>query len=221
MIKVVYKQNNKKLQEKVLESKEEINKEIALVAKALQENNDENARVKEENKQLGLENFVLKNKNIGLKAEEEGLKEDIEKKRLELQAIESLVSDRNETLKILNNVVAKVSQSYSKEIAEKLIVLGSIKVDQIKYDELQLRYNLLQEKVIKLETVKVEKEKVVAEADVEQKKTKKLTEAQKDKLEQFKADQAGILKDLKFYAGRLNRYYESLQLPPPVDVSHL
>ena len=197
MIKVIYKQNNKKLQEKVLESKEEINKEIALVAKALQGNNDENTRVKEENKQLGLENSVLKNENTGLKAEKESLREDIEKKRLNLQAIEGLVSDRNETLKIVNNVVAKISQNYSKEIAEKLVVLENIKVDQVKYNQLQVSYNLLQEKVVKLETLKVGKEKEMIETDAEFKKTKKLNQIQKDKLEQWKTDQSKTLKDLK------------------------
>lgn len=221
MIRIVYKKDNKRVQEKVLESKQQVINEVAIVAKALQDNVDENIRIKESNSRIGLENSLLKGKKIGLSFEKESLELDIKKKKEELGAIEGLIGERNSSLIILNNILVKVSEKYSEEIGQKLSELNKIKIDEAKYKELEKRYGLLQQKVNQLDGQKLVKEKDVEKAENERITAKKLTKEQQNKLEQFKSEQAELLRSLKFYAGRLNRYYQSLQLPPPVDVSHL
>lgn len=221
MIRIIYKKDNKKVQEKVLESKQQIVNEVAIVAKALQDNVDENIRVKEDNNRIGLENSLLKGKNIGLKFEGESLNLDIKKRKEELGAIEGLIGERNNSLVILNNILVKVSERYSEELNQKLVELNKVKIDEAKYKELEKRYSFLQQKVGQLDNQKLIKEKDVEKAENERITAKKLTKEQQNKLEQFKSEQAELLRSLKFYAGRLNRYYQSLQLPPPVDVSHL
>lgn len=221
MIRVINKNQDREIRVKKFDFIKPILSETEVVARRLQAIQDESDRLESAGVYLKERNEALKNENLALRFQNNGLKIENNNKAKELDAINSIIPNRNNSLNLLDKAIAGLSKKYSSEAKEKRSKLAKIKIDEASYLEVQKKHDLLKKQIDKLDKeINVKKLEVNTVKQEHKKNSEASRQAQKE-YESFKHMQSTTLKSMKFYATRLNRYYRELQLPPPIDMPKL
>ena len=163
-------------------------------------------------------NSTLLARNSGLKVENAQLEKSIEKKRAELVSLNSLIGTRTATLSSLNELLVKVSVKHAEIHGETKSQQEQIDRLLSQYKESQVIYNELVKKIGKSQSEKKAEILGVAKARKEAMKIALESKTKRSEYENFKTQQSEALKRMRFYAGRINRFYKERQMKEPIEV---
>ncbi len=202
-------------------TKEQAINETHRLAQLVQIEQNNLDKLKIERSQSESDNSILTSKKLGLESEVSSLENDILSLRLTIRNLNSIAGERNLSLNTLNGLLIKLSKNYSDQVSKELKQLKKLEKIQFSYDSAVSAYDEITQKISEARSTK---KKEFTDLKVVKNLNKTLQQesnSTRQEFEQFKSQQSAALKTMRFYAKRLNRYYKSLNLPAPIQMSEI
>ncbi len=221
MIRISIKKQQTELKKPRFVAPSNIPHETEVAARELQTKLEEHRTIGGLVNNLNVIKVKLEARNVTLKLENTELDQDILKKKNLLVVLDQLIGTRNMTLQNINDVLVKLSKDHHVAIAKFAKELVKVQELQKEYDRLAVSYHQLTADIKALDREHKKKQNAIVLAEGEIKGIAVKSKKQEAEYQVYKTAQSESLKQMKFYAARINRFFVDKQMKPPINITHL
>lgn len=218
MINIITKKKSRELKKPRFQPPSNVPHETEIAARELQNKLSQNQVLGEVNNNLRLLNEGLENKQKQLRFEATQEELKLEKTKKNLLFIDQLIGIRNKTLQNINDVLVKISNQHGTALVK--FIQESKKLEKLleQYEQASVQYAELNQKNKELEKKRKQEEAIIVKTKQESSEIGKENKRKKSEYESYKTRESEAITKMRFYGDRINRFYESRQMKPPIEL---